>query len=396
MTRFKGSNLVEVKKRNRAAILKAVHQTGGLSRVALAKTIGISKGGMTPLIDELISLNLIQETHTEQTSRGRKPTRLELCENRCHVIAINWTRSDISAALVDLTGSVLFYSSQPITLLDPLEKVIDIIFEMAQSIIEQTQDRTVIGVSIVAPGPLDAENGIILNTPNFGSWNNVPIADILSEKLKMTVFLENSANAHALAEKSYGLGKIYDSFVHLVVDEGIGGGIIVNGELFRGSHGLGGEIGHTTLDTEGRKCPCGNRGCVEMYASVPALVEAVQKCKKDKELTWDDILLLYHKGDECCVKAFEQEAEYLGNLLVSLVNVIAPEAVILGSKITAAGNHLLDGINQVLAQKCFYHSLRQLPVVHSQLQYPSLRGGAVRIFDAFIDGAFGTYESILS
>ena len=133
------------------------------------------------------------------------------------------------------------------------------------------------GLGITAPGPLDSGKGTILNPPNFKKWKNTAIVSELKKTFDFDIMLENNASALAVAEKNYGAARGFSDFILLVVDTGVGAGIITDGSLYKGSNSLGAELGHTSIIYNGKKCDCGNNGCLEVYASVPAILEEAQK-----------------------------------------------------------------------------------------------------------------------
>lgn len=387
MGKYLGKNMTALKQQNRSAILRAIRRENGATRIMLSKVTGLTKGGLTPLVEEMLQLGLIKETSSEKTKSGRRPVKLEACPSCCCTVAVDWTRTHMRAAIVDFAGAIQATVSRPVpakmTNAEALHILTDLIAETMAG------KPLPIGIAVVAPGPLNHAAGTILNPPNFGEIHDLSVVAELEQRFSLPVFLDNNANAHALAEKDYGYGLLHDSFLHLVVDEGIGGGMVMAGKLYRGAMGYGSELGHMTIEHEGLPCPCGNRGCAEQYASIPALLAAA----KQPDLA--AMLQCIREGETACLAAMALEAGYLSSLLVSAINLFAPEAIVLGSEIAKAEDAIADAIKKELAQRCFYPAAKDLPVYFSKVEHPSLRGGAALVFDAFLDGALGDYEQVL-
>ena len=391
--RFSGSNMAALKQKNRTAILAAIRQQQGMSRVALSEAIGLSRGGLTPLVDELIGLGLIRETSAEKTLSGRKPMKLELCPQRCYAVAVDWTRSHIQTALVDFGGNMTAITAEKIIPQQLGDEAISHMIQAVRALCKQQE--AVIGIAVVAPGPLDSVRGVIECPPGFGGLHDIPVVEALRAEFSMPVFLDNNANAHAIAEKSFGYGREYAHLLHITVDEGIGGGLIVDGELFRGAMNRGSELGHITIQQNGAQCPCGNVGCAELYAAIPAMVADAAEQTGEHDLRWDALYPLLAKPEGVYKQIIDREAMHLSHMIVSAINLFTPQVVVLGSQITFAGEYLLQALQRIIGERCFHEGARRIPVFYSKLQGPSLLGGASLVFDAFREGALGCYEQVL-
>ena len=384
-------NMSLLKQQNRAAILRAIRRSGGLARSELSAMTGLSKGGLTPLVGELMALGLVSETVSLKTPSGRKPLRLELCAEGCSALAVDWTRTELRAALVDFCG-------RPVrTLRRELERGLDaprVLRRIAGMLRALRGDAAsgLLGVGVVAPGPLDMEAGRILNPPNFNGWHDVAIAQYLGQHTGLPIFVDNNANAHAQAESDHGHGKQYQSFAHVIVDEGVGGAIVVQNEILRGPSRRGSELGHITLHMGGKPCPCGNTGCVERYAAIPELLMSIPA--EHRPASFSGFVARLQAGDPHCAAAMEREGAYLANLLISLANLFEPEALVLGSRITGAGGALVRSMEAHLSAHPAGRAAA-VPILLSQLENPSLIGSASIVFDHFLSGDLGSYEQVL-
>lgn len=399
-------NTSQLKTGNQAAILSLLRRMDGMSRVALTKALGMTKGGITPLIQELLALGMICETERVDTRSGRKPILMKTRNDCCCAISLDWSRSHLFSALVDFGGNIqerreLFFHAP-----FPTQKeVIDSALSMIETL-RSLAPAPVIGVGISVPGPIDYESGSLLVPPNFNGWGNIPLRQFVEEQTGLPVFVENNARAHTLAERDFGYGKQYQSFLQLVVDEGIGGGIVQDGRLLQGMAGGAGEIGHITVNIDGESCPCGNNGCLELYASVPQMLKNAEQMKRqglfpddllptaDTGMNWSTFVGLAQTGNRLAEAVVKKEADFIGCGIASAVNLLEPQAVVIGSLLAELGDMILQPVCLYLQKHTMYR--REIPVLASQLKDPALLGTSADIFSRFIDGTLGSYRAVLT
>ena len=403
MIKLKGSNSNAIKQQNRALILNIIKQGKGVSRAELSKMTGLSKGGITPIINDLLSMGLIEEAGVVHTDSGRRPTLLKLKPSGASAIVVDWTRKNYTAAIVDLKGNIVVEEVYSFLHNEVLENVLNNLKNTIRGFLARPEASRILGIGVVAPGPIDIEKGIVLSPANFHGWSNIPIKDILEEEFNLRVKIDNNANAYALAEKNYGRGKEYSKFMHIAVDEGIGAGIYLDGYIYRGNGGFGSEIGHISINIDGPVCECGNNGCLEVYATIPKILEHINiytelgvpsdyliNIRKKRLIEWNDIIEGLEKGDEVCIRLMEKEAQYLGNVLITLINLLEPEAIIMGSKISSAGKFILEPLKRYVSQRTVTREFQKCHIFISDLPKASLKGGAMLILQDFIDS--GNYE----
>lgn len=400
----KGSNVSSIKQSNRALLLNTIKESGGASRTELSKLTGLSKGGITPIINELLEMRLIKETDIINTDSGRKPIQLEINPHGCHSIAIDWTRNSYAVALVDFRGDIVDIIKNDYSGSQSQDAVLRGIENSIANIMGKHSKKKIVGIGAVVPGPLDYKKGVILSPPNFHGWSNISIGSILEKKFNLPVFLDNNANAHALAEKNFGPGKQYNNFISIVVDEGIGAGIIINDAIYKGNIGLGSEVGHITIDMNGPECKCGNIGCLEVYATIPRLLEWVNNQLKSvsdyaasdyEDMNWDQFILKLKSNDALCLIAMQREAQYVGNALVTLTNLFEPQAIIIGSQLAMADKYITKPLKEFVYNKTIAREFYIPEIYTSNLSYASLKGGATIVMDHFISGNLGQYEELI-
>ena len=249
------------------------------------------------------------------------------------------------------------------------------------------------GVGVGAPGPIDRASGMVLLTPNLG-WTDVPLRQILSDALSLPAALDNDANCAVLGECWRGAARGAKDAIGITIGTGIGGGIVVDGKLYHGASDCAGEIGHTTIDTEGRRCKCGNYGCLEAYASGPAIalrcVEAIQAGSESTipamvggDLTQVTAATVYeasHMGDELASEVVRDTAYYLGAGIANLVNIFNPDSVVICGGVTRAGDKLFQPLQREVAKRAFKPAVKVCRIVPGELDGSAGVYGAARAF----------------
>ena len=317
-----------------------------MSRAALAKKIGLTRAAITKIVDSLINEGIIVEKGTVSAGLGRNPTILDINPDCYYAIGLNLTRNKFSLGAINAAGEVIKYLDLDIDVSEGPSKILSVINGEVENLLASLEipEERLLGLGIIAPGPLDSTEGIIINPPNFTKWENVPIVAELKKTFEFPVILENNASAFAIAEKNYGAAKSFSDFILLNVDAGIGAGIITNNTLYKGANSLGAELGHTSIIYDGKKCSCGNNGCLEVYASVPAIVEKAKQIDAAVS-TWEEIVERA-LTDERFVRIVEAEADYLATSIVTSVNILGIEAVILSGEVTYRSELLLKAISK--------------------------------------------------
>lgn len=245
-------------------------------------------------------------------------------------------------------------------------------------------DRTQLAaVAVAAPGPIDHERGLVRNPPNLPGWGTVPLALLLEEATGVPVALENDANAAALGEHAFGAGRDFRNMIFVTVSTGIGGGIIVDGQVYRGATGAAGEVGHMVVDEDGPLCGCGQRGCLEALASgtaiaaraaalaregaSPALARLVRQSTAapgaSTGLTAADVERAALEGDAVARKVIDDAGHYLGLGLVNLVHVFNPHGIVIGGGVSRMGDLIFEPARQVVRDRCFPLSQEGLSII---------------------------------
>ncbi|WP_442862450.1 ROK family protein [Bacillus sp. USDA818B3_A] len=341
-----------VKKINQKLLLNEIVANSPISRAKLSETTGLNKSTVSSQINTLIEKNLIFEIGQGQSSGGRKPVMLVFNKNAGYSLGIDIGVDYVNCILTDLKGNIVLEKNQPLEC-QTSEDIKDVLLVNIKNIIAQMPESPygLIGIGICVPGLVNTEQKIIF-TPNL-DWNyELDLKTIIEEEFKVPVFLENEANAGAYGEKEFGAAKNYENLVYVSVQTGIGVGIIINNDLYRGIRGFAGEMGHLTIDFNGLKCSCGNRGCWELYASEKALFKSLSK-NQQKMITNQDIIHLANQNNPDILMALQNFGYYLGIGLTSILNTFNPQAVIIRNNIVEALPMVLNSIKNSVASRTY-------------------------------------------
>jgi N-acetylglucosamine repressor len=379
-----GKNIQDVKSDNRSLIFEHVRSSGGISRAELARRTGLTPSTVTNIVKELIQLGLIRENGFLPSSGGRRPARLQINAQWGFLVGVYLGRSFISARLTDLNlGTVASRRTESSSLSEPVEVTVPALLTMIRELISDAdvpQDR-IIGIGICAPGPLDPREGVFTTVPNFPGWNDVPLARIVEEETGVRTILDNDATACALAEQWFGIAQDMNTFVYILADSGVGGGIVIDGELYHGQHDIGGEIGHTTVDLHGERCGCGNVGCLELYSAPQAIAAEVRKTVQGGRqslvelwggedldaLTFEMIVRAARQGDAVALEAIQGMSQALAVGVINLMHSLDPEAILIGGQAGVTDEIVLDSIEAVVRDRCLSKESSEISILASQL-----------------------------
>jgi len=297
-------------------------------------------------------------------------------------IGVDIGGTNVKIALVDEKGAIAYSNSVPTRAEMGYEYTIqNIISTIKDSLKESKNDISDIGgIGFGLPGQIDSINGIVRLLPNIPSWVEVPLAKIVQSEFNIPVKLDNDVRVATLGELNFGAGKGCQNLICLTVGTGVGSGIVLNGQLVRGASMTAGEIGHVIVESHnGEICGCGATGCLEAYASGPSVVKMANeyiaggKSTKYKEIAAGSEITPYivyeaaKQGDAVAKRIFTIVGEYLGVALVSVVNLLNPEKIIVGGGVGQAGDLILDPIREAIKKRCIPTSAAAVEVVPAQL-----------------------------
>jgi glucokinase len=295
-------------------------------------------------------------------------------------VGVDLGGTNIKAGLVDENGKIVFKTSVPTETNLGYKHVIKQIKKAVAIVLAESSDVT--GIGIGAPGIVSVEAGTVKSPPNIPGWKKVNLSKILYDEFGKKVFVENDANAAAIGESIFGVGRSIKTFMMITLGTGVGGGIIYNGKLFRGETGGAGEIGHVTINYKGRKCNCGSYGCIETYVGNRKITEKVRgEIKKHPdskviELAGENLSALSPEtlyeaaksGDAYAIKAISDVAVMLGAALASAVNLLDISTIVLGGGVSGFGNYLLVPLKAALKERVLAPNRPRIKVKLSKLK----------------------------
>jgi glucokinase len=274
-------------------------------------------------------------------------------------------------------------------------RIIQIIGDVMTATMEETGARRedFIGVGIGAPGPLDREKGLVIVAPNLG-WRNFPLRDLIADGVGLPATLDNDANCATLGEWWCGAAKGGRNVVGLTIGTGIGGGLILDGRLYHGASDVAGELGHTTIDSTGRRCKCGNYGCLEAYASGPNIAERAREAIASDEpsllrdlvggnlelITAQTVYDAATQGDEIAREVVRDTAKFLGIGVANLLNIFNPDVVVIAGGVTQAGDALFEPMRAEVRRRAFRPAVEACRIVAATLPGTAGVVGAVATF----------------
>lgn len=369
-------NAEYTKEYNRKMLLRLL-RTAPMSRAELARQMGLTRAATSLIADELLQEGLITETIATSTKVGRTPVPLMLHPNAGYAVGVYLNRDGCTAGIVGMDGTLLIQTRLHLTGISSSEKLMPLVTAIRHMI--QTTDipwSKFVGIGVSAPGPLDGENGRILNPPRFNLWHNTDISSFLSAQLRLPVYLENNASSLARYNQGKAEAKGSRDFLLLLVDSGVGSGIICGDKILKGAGYFTGELGHASIDFHGRLCDCGNIGCLEAYAAIPNLLRG------SPFPTWK--ALIDSLPNPAAQKLLEQEAEYLAAGIITATNTISIDTVLLAGDLQYGIEHIAPVLETMVNRRILRRNILPLRIL------PSCSGPNTRIHAA-ADIAFGRF-----
>ena len=304
-----------------------------------------------------------------------------------YLVGVDLGGTNIVAGALAEDGSDLLALRSEATRADQgADAVVDRIARMIDTVIAETIAQTgarrddVIGVGVGAPGPLDRERGIVVTTPNLG-WTNFPLRDVIAERTRLPVRIDNDANCATLGEWWLGAARGANNVIGMTIGTGIGGGIIMGGRLYHGSSDVAGEIGHATIDITGRRCKCGNYGCLEAYASGPSIADRAREAVgADDEaflvlmvggdankITAATVYEAAKLGDDVALDVVRETSRFLGAGIANLLNIFNPDVVVIAGGVTQAGETLFGPLRREVRKRAFKPAVEACQIVPGTL-----------------------------
>ncbi|WP_138442429.1 ROK family transcriptional regulator [Sinomonas susongensis] len=360
---------------NRARIIDVIKKYGGLTQVELAGATGLSPATVSNIVKELSTSGVL---HTTQSIRsGRRAQRVTLAHTLGLVVGVHFSARHMRIALADVAHTVVTENHMPLAkdyrADNELDRVSLLLSDMLESV-EASRDE-VLAVGLAIPAPYDRGSGTIARSGIMRGWDGVEIADSLGRRLGRPVYVDNAANLAALAEARLGAARGKRNVITLDVGDGIGAGLLLNGQVFRGNHGIAGEFGHFTVRENGVLCRCGNRGCLETVAGGPAIIDGLRDHLGSLNL--GDVVVQAMSGDARCIRAIAEAGKHIGLATANLCNLLDPERIVVGGELSRGGELLLGPMRHAVERSIIVGEELMPDIVQAQLGLRAATLGAV-------------------
>lgn len=374
---------------NRRIALDLVRTHQPLSRADLARRMGLRRGAVSLIVNDLLQEGLIFEGMMGESARGRKPTFLYIETRRRSVVAIDIRVTRTYMMLADPLGRTLAATTSFATERDPKRLAAELARRIERVLVEHAEAGTCEGIGVVVPGMVDRATSRIIHAPTMG-WRDVELREPLAAATGLPVFIENSGKACALAQMWSARGDAAEvsDLVFVSVSDGIGVGVVVNGEILRGRHNIAGEFGHVPLSIDGPRCACGANGCWEAYISnLATLSRYFGRDLREKPMpaevasfTIEDLIARARVGDAKAIAAMSATARYLGLGLASIVNAVDPARIYIGGEIIAAWDLIESAVRTAIAERALSPDAAETEIRTVSLdEWPRLRGAAALV-----------------
>jgi predicted NBD/HSP70 family sugar kinase len=318
---------------NREIVLQLIHARQPISRADLARVSGLQRSTVSQIIEQLIRERWIREGAIAQLPRGRRPTMLVL-NDELVVLAADIHPRQVTVAMIDLNGRLLSRSTLPLGS-DPSKSVAGMI-DCMQRIRDSYPKKSLEGIGISVPGRVDKESHCLIFAPNL-KWPKYDIKQVVERRMGLPTEMENAATACLMSELWFGRMDGVRDAVLITVSEGIGAGILANGQIISGRHGMAGEFGHISIDPAGPRCACKQIGCWEVFGSCNAALRYYSELEpKARRLTFHELLNLAEEGNGHAIAALAKQAKYIGKGLRMVTAALSPEVILIAGDITSA------------------------------------------------------------
>ena len=386
---MKRGSFQQMKALNKSIILTKILNDGPISRAQIAKETKLTPPTVGTIVKELIEQRMVLESSQGQSKGGRKPTMLVINQEGHYMIGIDAGSRNIDGILADLSGKIVTHVETKLSLPITEDQFLAKLIETIEAILQQSSEyeKDIIGIGVAMHGVVDAGKGESLFAPNL-NLRQMPIASILSSHFPYHIKIENDARALALGEKWFGRGKNSERLVVVNIGNGVGSGVTIDGELYRGESHIAGEIGHMTIDLNGEQCTCGNRGCLQTFISGPAIAKRATSQIKEgaktslaevDQLTAVSVFQAAEAGDQVAQEILHQTGTYIGVGLINLIHTLNPSQIVLTGGVTKAKDYLMPNVIATINDRGLTTRAKQTTISVSDLGDHSTALGAVAL-----------------
>ncbi len=379
---------------NQLIILRAIREQGPVTRVDLQKMTNLGWGTVTTSVNDFLQKGIISEIGSIQTGVGRRPISLDLNTSRNYVVGLRIGRTKTRSLLMDVKGKVIGEVERPVEGPD-VEKLIRSFFDVIDQVLEDNAIGTdrLAGIGVAAVGAVDLSTSTVTYAPNFQILKGLSIKKIIEQRYRLPCFVDHTSNCYVLAEKLFGAGQGKDNFLGILIGSGVSTGIVINGEVYRGFNYASGEIGHITIKKDGEQCDCGNKGCLELFASGASITRRGREvaAKKKRSLilshaegrigniTGREVYLAAKDGDPDALNIFRQAGDALGLGISYLINLLNPELIVLAGEVVNSHSFFMPSLLETLNAHSWPASSKRIEI--SSLHNPVCMGAGANVLN---------------
>lgn len=370
---------------NRKVLLNYIRENEPVSRTDVWNNTALSKPTVTRIVDELIKSDILLETGeagTDNTTVGRKPILLKVNPKAFYCIGLDITRTLIKGSILDINRNIIARKEESVRYIKEEKEFLDNVKTVIEKLISQSglDEDKILGIGIGVPCTVDYKTGILMDYNINKEPRQINLKEYLEEIFKLPVFIDNNANISVLGEYWYGYGKGYRNIIYIMCNQGVGSGIIVEGNILRGKNSVAGEIGHQKIEQDGRLCTCGKKGCLEAYCGT----EAIETEVKDEltrgsksiitdyigedydQITFELINKCASNNDKLCSNVLDKAEKTLGLGVSNIINILNPDMVILSGEFFRYRDNITDRIELYAKDQLFNLVGEDTLFVHTQ------------------------------
>ena len=388
----------QIKQTNAGAVYRLIDQLGPVSRIDLSRLAQLAPASITKIVREMLEAHLVQELEIKEAgSRGRPAVGLVVETEAWHYLSIRISRGEIFLALRDLSSKLVVEDCLEMALVSEIPLLDRVITQVDQFFIRHQQKlERLTSIAITLPGIIDTENGIVHRMPFYEDVKEMPLGEALENHTGVPVYIQHDISAWTMAEALFGASRGARDVIQVVIDHNVGAGVITDGHLLHAGSSSLVEIGHTQVDPYGKRCYCGNHGCLETIASVDSVLELAQVRLKQsmsssslhgQPLTVDALCLAAMQGDLLAKDIISGVGTHVGRILAIMVNLFNPQKILIGSPLSKAADILFPTIADSIRQQALPAYSQHIVVESTQFTNQGTMAGAALVKDAMYNGS---------
>ncbi len=385
-------NNSDMNEAHRSVIVKLLQQKELCTRAEIAKLTGLTQASITKIVSSLIDMGIVLEVGSVKGEGNRRAIGLRLNSEENRVIGIKFSRWLIETGVFDISGKNYSRDSFEFDMNEDPAKVLSKLKSNIHEMLEK--HKNIVAVGMAVPGPYLRQEGHIAIVTRMSKWHDVDFVKEFKDEFSRPFFIEQDANSGAMAEWWFGNHeKPMESLAYMLVGEGVGSGIVENEKLILGKLGTASEVGHMSIDVNGKRCECGNYGCLEMYCSAPVMLQRAKQempeifSKKHEGRTREHEMIFEaaRQGNKKALALLKEMARYISYGCVNLINAYNPDIIVIGDLMAKAGNLILEDIKNFTEERAIPELYEKTKIMISELEVdPTLYGAAAIATDRIL------------